>query len=103
VLGFSGNSDHLAQADLEALAADLAAERGTLVAVGHVTQAQPDVPTAISSIAAQGVLCYTLWPGLFTDRITAAAAAAGIPCTPPLCANPLLANAVIEVVDELGG
>lgn len=101
VLAFSGTSDPLAQQDLNALAADLAAERGAPVAVGHVTQAQPDVTTAIASVAAQGVLCYTLWPGMFTDRITAAATAAGIPATQALWRNPLLANAVIEVVDAL--
>lgn len=101
VLGFSGTSDPLAQQDLEALAADLAAERDAPVAVGYVTQAQPDVTAAISAISAQGVVCYTLWPGMFTDRIHAAAAAAGLPCTPALWQNPLLAKAVIELVDAL--
>lgn len=102
VLGFSGTSDPLAQADLEALAADLAAERGAPVAVGYVTQAQPDVGMAIAAIAAKGVVCYTLWPGMFTDRIHVAAAAAGIPCSPALWNSPVLATAVIEVVEALG-
>lgn len=101
VLGFSGTSDRRAREDLETLAAELAAERGSDVAVGYLTQAQPDVATAISSISAQGVVCYTLWPGMFTDRITSAATAAGIPCTAALWQNPLLAHAVIEVVDAL--
>jgi sirohydrochlorin ferrochelatase len=101
VLGFSGTSDRLARQDLETLAAELASARGSDVAVGYLTQAQPDVATAIKSISAQGVVCYTLWPGMFTDRITAAATAAGIPCTAALWQNPLLAHAVIEVVDAL--
>lgn len=101
VLGFSGTSDRLAQQDLEELAADLAAERGAPVAVGYVTQAQPDVSAAISAVSAQGVVSYTLWPGMFTDRIAAAAAAAGIPVTPALWQNPLLASAVIELVDAV--
>jgi len=102
VLGFSGTSDPLARQDLEALAADLAVERGTPVSIGYVTQTQPDVSATIASIGARGVLCYTLWPGMFTDRITAAATSAGIPCTAPLWSNPVLASAVIHVVDALG-
>lgn len=98
VIGFSGTSDPLAQQDLDALAAELAEERGSAVRVGYVTQAQPDVVVAMHAIAARGVVTYTLWPGMFTDRIRQAAEDAGVPCTPPLWLNPLLQDAVIEVV-----
>ena len=98
VLGHSGTSDPVAQADLQTLAADLAALRGSAVTIGYVTQAQPDVTAAINSSGATGVLCYTLWPGMFTDRVHAAAAEAGLPCSPALWMYEELRDAVIEVV-----
>ena len=101
VLGFSGTSDPLAQADLDALAASLAAKRGTPVIVGYATQAQPDVASAIKQINATGVITYTLWPGMFTDLIRQAAADAGIPSSPSLHLNALLYSAVLEVIANL--
>lgn len=98
VLGFSGTSDPIAQADLQKLAADLAALRGSAVTIGYVTQAQPDVAVAIKTSGATGVLCYTLWPGMFTDRVQAAAAEAGLPCSKALWMYEELRDAVIEVV-----
>lgn len=102
VLAFSGTSDPLAQQDLADLAERVAAATGTSAAVGYVTQAAPDVPTAIAEAGAGGVICYTLFPGMFTDRITQAAVDAGIPCTQPLWRHEALAHAVLEVVGRLG-
>lgn len=102
VLAFSGTSDPLAQRDLASLAERVGAATATPVTVGYVTQAVPDVPTAIAESGAGGVICYTLFPGMFTDRIAQAAAEAGIPCSQPLWRHEALAHAVLEVVGRLG-
>lgn len=102
VLAFSGTSDPLAQQDLRELAERLGSAHGTSAAVGYVTQGTPDVVTAIAESGAQGVISYTLFPGMFTDRIAQAAADAGIPCSLPLWRHEALAHAVLEVVGRLG-
>lgn len=102
VLAFSGTSDPLAQQDLRDLAERVGAAHGTTATVGYVTQGTPDVPTAIAEAAARSVVCYTLFPGMFTDRIAQAAADAGIPCSLPLWRHEALAHAVLEVVGRLG-
>jgi sirohydrochlorin ferrochelatase len=100
VLAFSGTSDPLAQADLQALASDLAAARGAAVTVGYVTQAEPDVSTAIATSGATGVLTYTLWPGMFTDRVRIASEEAGLPCSKALWQHDALPDAVIALVES---
>lgn len=103
VLAFSGTSDPVARMDLEALAARVSLRLGTTVGIGYVTQGEPDVASEIRAIDAKSVLCFTLFPGMFTDRIHAAAAEAGIPATPPLWSNPALQTAVVEVVSAVTG
>lgn len=99
VIAFSGTSDPAARADLEGMALEIAAERGSAVSIGYVTQAAPTVAEAIAGIDAQGVLSYTLFPGMFSDRIAASAADAGIPATPPLYRHPALLAAVSTVIE----
>ncbi len=59
------------------------------------------MPCAIAALRAEGVrrVAVAQWilaPGLLPDRITAAAAAAGVPVAAPLGAHPAVADLVVD-------
>lgn len=103
VLAFSGTSDAEARRELERAALTLARERGLPVRVGYVTQAAPDVPAAIAAVEAGGVVTFTLFPGMFTDRIRKAATLAGLPSTAPLCEHPAFIALLSERIRAAAG
>lgn len=100
VFAFSGTSDAAARRDLEGMAEEIAAERGSPVCIGYVSQAEPTVAQAIAEIGARAVLSFTLFPGMFSDRIAEVAADAGIAATPPLYLHDALLHAVEQLLDE---
>jgi sirohydrochlorin ferrochelatase len=94
VLGTAGTSDMKAQQALRNLAQAMRAQLGYPVTVAYAAQAAPNVTDAITKVGAVGVVAFVLLPGVLPDRIAEAAAAAGIPVTPPLGAT----TAVIDVL-----
>ncbi len=96
VLAAAGTRDASAQLALQQLARALAVRLRQPVTVGYAAQAHPRVADAIAETGAVGVIAFVLQPGILPDRIAAAAAAAGIPATPPLGAL----QAVIDLLRE---
>ncbi len=99
VLAVAGTRDSGAQHDFDALAAKWSLLRGTPVIVGHSSQAEPDIATAIDAIEAMSgteaaIASFVLFEGVLPDRIRAAA---GNRCvTPPLFTAPELAGLIID-------
>ena len=78
VLAAAGSSSARATADVEAVAASLAARRGAPVVCGYLSIAQPPVPGAVALARETGrpvaIASYLLTPGVFTDRLAEAGA-----------------------------
>ncbi len=100
VLAVSGSSDASAQAAFLQLAAYLQALRREPAVIGYASMAAPAVAEAIVQCAAQVVVCFTLFPGVLSDRIAEAAAEAGIPSTQPLWRQPRLRMLIRERVQR---
>lgn len=87
VLACAGTRDAFAVEQLQGLADEWAAVRGTDVVVAHAAMGSPDVPTAIRDLTRDGepapaVASYLLFPGVLGDRI--AHAAGGLIATAPI-------------------
>jgi sirohydrochlorin ferrochelatase len=102
VLAVAGTRDPQALTDLDALASGWSRTRGTEVVVAHAAMSAPDVPSAIATVSAAGqpaVAAYVLFPGVLPDRI--AAAASGLPCSPPVGTEAAVVDIVIDRVLEV--
>ena len=104
VLAAAGSSDRRAVADVERVAADLAASRGSPVLPGFLSAASPSVAEAVDRVRAasppgsQVVLAtYLLAPGDFSRRLAGVGADL---VTAPLAPHPLLAELVVRRYDE---
>lgn len=99
VLAVAGTRDAGAQHDFDALAAKWSMLRGTPVIVGHASQAEPDIATAIDAIETMSgteaaIASFVLFDGVLPDRIRVAG---GNRCvTPPLFTAPELAGLIID-------
>jgi len=99
VLAVAGTRDSGAQHDFDALAVKWSLLRGTPIIVGHASQAEPDIATAIDAIESMSgtesaIASFVLFEGVLPDRIRAAA---GNRCvTPPLFTAPELAGLIID-------
>jgi sirohydrochlorin ferrochelatase len=99
VLAVAGTRDAVAQHDFDALAAKWSMLRGAPVIVGHASQAEPDIATAIDAIETMSgteaaIASFVLFEGVLPDRIRAVA---GNRCvTPPLFTSPELVGLVID-------
>ncbi|MHB0928040.1 MAG: sirohydrochlorin chelatase [Candidatus Nanopelagicales bacterium] len=100
VLAVSGTSDASAQAAFLNLATYLQALRREPAVIGYASMAVPHVPEAIVRSAAKAVVCFTLFPGVFSDRIAQAAAEAGIPSTQPLWRQARVRTLIRERVEQ---
>jgi len=104
VVAAAGSSDPRASADVEAVAAMLAARWAGPVSVGFGSAAQPPVPEAVSAARAGAarvvVASYLLAPGHFHGRLLGAGADL---VTDPLGADPRIARLVLRRMDEAVG
>ena len=104
VLAAAGSSDSRAVADVEQVAADLAARRGSPVLPAFLSAASPGVAEAVDRLRAARpgagqvvVATYLLAPGDFSRRLAGAGADL---VTAPLAPHPLLAELVLRRYDE---
>jgi sirohydrochlorin ferrochelatase len=101
VLGAAGSSDPDAVADVEQVAADLAARIGRRVTTGYLSAATPALPQAVEAARDGGrpvtTVTFLLSPGFFADRIADAGADRA---TAPLAPHPRLAELVLRRYDE---
>jgi sirohydrochlorin ferrochelatase len=103
VLAVAGTSDPAAQVRIGRLAAMWSARRVAPVAVGHASQAAPDVASAIAGLESRtrtrvSVASFVLYPGVLPDRILAAAG--GRLVTPPLAQAPEIVDLIRERIRE---
>ena len=101
VLGAAGSSDPSAVADVEQVAADLAARLGRPVTAGYLSAAAPTVEDAVRAARAGGrpvaLATFLLSPGFFADRMLATGADR---VSAPLAPHPALARLVLRRYDD---
>jgi sirohydrochlorin ferrochelatase len=107
VLACAGSSDPAANAAISRMAADWQVSRGWLaVRPGYASAARPTPDEAVARLIRDGarrvvVASYLLAPGLFADRIRAAALAAGAAAvSAPLGAAPEVADVLLSRYGE---
>ncbi len=104
VLAAAGSSDERAGADVEQIAAELAARRGSPVTVGYLASARPTVPEAVRSARAAhpgrpvAIATYLLAPGHFSGRLAEAGADR---VAAPLAPHPDLARLALTRFDQV--
>ena len=101
VLGAAGSTDPAAVADVEQVAADLAARLVRPVTAGYLSAATPTVAEAVAAARDGGrpvaLATFLLSPGFFADRLAAAGAdRTGAPLAP----HPALARLVLRRYDD---
>lgn len=101
VLGAAGSSDPDAVADVEQVAADLAARIGRPVTTGYLSAAAPPLAEAVAAARTGGrsvtTVTFLLSPGFFADRIAEAGADRA---TAPMAPHPRLAELVLRRYDD---
>jgi sirohydrochlorin ferrochelatase len=101
VLAAAGSSDPRAVADVEAVAAGLAARTGGDVVPAYLSAASPRVADAVAAVRSPRrrvlVASYLLAPGFFADRLLQVGADA---VTAPLAPHPALARLALRRFDE---
>jgi sirohydrochlorin ferrochelatase len=101
VLGAAGSSDPHAVADVEQVAAELAARVRRPVTVGYLSAASPTVTDAVASARGGGrpvtLVTFLLSPGFFADKLAGAGADR---VTAALAPHPRLAELVLRRYDE---
>jgi sirohydrochlorin ferrochelatase len=101
VLGAAGSSDPDAVADVEQVAADLAARIGRPVTTGYLSAAAPTLADAVAAARTGGrpvtTVTFLLSPGFFADRLAEAGADRA---TAPLAPHPRLAELVLRRYDD---
>jgi len=105
VLATAGTSSASAQQDLRDFASEWSDARGAEVLVAYASQAEPDVPTAISELeersqAQVAVASLVLFDGILPDRIKQAAGAR--PCSQPLDRSSELVEVIARRYEECG-
>jgi sirohydrochlorin ferrochelatase len=101
VLGAAGSSDPAAVADVERVAADLAARLARPVTTGYLSAATPTLADAVRAARADDrrvtLATFLLAPGYFADVLAAAGADRA---SAPLAPHPALAELVLRRYDE---
>jgi sirohydrochlorin ferrochelatase len=101
VLGAAGSTDPKAVADVEGVAAALAARRDQRVTTGYLAAAAPSVDDAVARARASGrrvtLATFLLSPGIFADRMRCSGADR---VSAPMAPHPVLADLVLRRYDE---
>ena len=104
LLAAAGSSDPRARADVETVAAALAARRRGPVSAGYLSAAAPTVVEELVRLSRAGpvsVAGYLLAPGFFADRLRRVAAEHGVDrVSAALAPHPMLAELALRRFDE---